>query len=138
MKPLEPYLLNLRLPSTKKIGGVPVAHRQTCPRCGRALVNLYKHGRYWACKKCWDEITATFAERMKKPLTPDELRRLKGQRIWVQPPENPEYGRWAKVEGVSEDGEALFLENDFTCHEYGRVWQAFLVEQSETQKEEHA
>ena len=35
-----------------------VVHHETCPCCGRKLVNLY-HGvdekQEWKCKKCWDK-----------------------------------------------------------------------------------
>lgn len=34
-----------------------VVHHETCPCCGRKLVNLYRggvDGREWKCKKCWD------------------------------------------------------------------------------------
>lgn len=31
-----------------------VVHHQTCPVCGRTLVNLYRKGGVWKCKKCWD------------------------------------------------------------------------------------
>ena len=31
-----------------------VIHRQTCPECGRKLVNLYKHGNIWKCRRCWE------------------------------------------------------------------------------------
>lgn len=33
--------------------GKPVAHQQTCPVCGRTLVNIYRRGKVWKCKKCW-------------------------------------------------------------------------------------
>lgn len=29
-----------------------VIHRATCPKCGRKLVNLYRHGLVWRCNKC--------------------------------------------------------------------------------------
>ena len=32
-----------------------VIHRQTCPECGRKLVNLYKRGNVWKCRRCWEE-----------------------------------------------------------------------------------
>lgn len=32
----------------------PVAHQQTCPACGRTLVNLYRRDGVWKCKGCWD------------------------------------------------------------------------------------
>lgn len=34
-----------------------VVHHETCPCCGRKLVNLYRGGvdeKEWKCKKCWD------------------------------------------------------------------------------------
>lgn len=32
-----------------------VRHQQTCPECGRTLVNLYeREPRVWLCKRCWD------------------------------------------------------------------------------------
>lgn len=34
--------------------GKPVRHQQTCPVCGRKLVNTYRRGDVWKCKKCWD------------------------------------------------------------------------------------
>lgn len=35
--------------------GKPILHRQTCPVCGRTLVNIYRRDGVWKCKKCWDE-----------------------------------------------------------------------------------
>ena len=32
----------------------PVRHQQTCPVCGRKLVNTYRRDGVWKCKKCWD------------------------------------------------------------------------------------
>ena len=58
-----------------------------------------------------------------EPLTLDELRKMDGEPVWVQPPGVPEYGRWAIVEGVGEN--CLFLRNDFTCHDYGKTWLAY-------------
>lgn len=31
-----------------------VRHRDHCPACGRNLVNTYKHGEEWLCKRCID------------------------------------------------------------------------------------
>ena len=58
-----------------------------------------------------------------EPLTLDELRTMDGEPVWVQSPGVPEYGRWAIVEGVGEN--CLFLHDDFTCHDYGKVWLAY-------------
>lgn len=33
----------------------PVRHQETCPVCGRKLVNLYRKGDVWKCKQCWDK-----------------------------------------------------------------------------------
>ena len=33
----------------------PVRHQQTCPVCGRKLVNTYLKDGVWKCKKCWEE-----------------------------------------------------------------------------------
>ena len=35
--------------------GKPVRHQQTCPVCGRTLVNTYQRDGVWKCKKCWDK-----------------------------------------------------------------------------------
>lgn len=35
-----------------------VVHHETCPCCGRNLVNLYRGGpenKDWKCKACWDK-----------------------------------------------------------------------------------
>lgn len=30
-----------------------IRHRQTCPKCKRKLVNIYKRGWKWRCHRCW-------------------------------------------------------------------------------------
>lgn len=37
--------------------GKLIRHHQTCPVCGRTLVNTYLRDGVWKCKKCWDEET---------------------------------------------------------------------------------
>ena len=64
-----------------------------------------------------------------KALTLDELRQMDGEPVWVQSPGVPEYGRWAIVEGVGEN--CLFLHDDFTCHDYGKTWLAYLQKPEE-------
>lgn len=32
----------------------PVAHQETCPECGRTLVNVYRRGKVWKCRRCWE------------------------------------------------------------------------------------
>ena len=36
-------------PAPKKL------HRETCPQCGRRLVNIYRRGEEWKCRKCWEK-----------------------------------------------------------------------------------
>lgn len=33
----------------------PVRHQQTCPVCGRKLVNTYFRNGEWKCRRCWEE-----------------------------------------------------------------------------------
>lgn len=32
----------------------PVRHQQTCPVCGRKLVNTYCKDGVWKCRRCWE------------------------------------------------------------------------------------
>ncbi len=32
----------------------PVRHQQTCPVCGRKLVNTYLRDGKWKCRRCWE------------------------------------------------------------------------------------
>lgn len=36
----------------------PVRHQQTCPVCGRRLVNTYLRDGKWKCRRCWEEALA--------------------------------------------------------------------------------
>ena len=36
--------------------GSNVQHHETCPVCGRLLVNLYLRNGEWKCKQCWDAL----------------------------------------------------------------------------------
>lgn len=31
-----------------------VRHQQTCPVCGRKLVNTYRRQGQWKCRRCWE------------------------------------------------------------------------------------
>lgn len=42
----------------RKCGKKIVRHSETCPVCGRTLVNLYPGNGVWKCKQCWDEDTS--------------------------------------------------------------------------------
>lgn len=70
-----------------------------------------------------------------KPLSIDELKEMRGEPVWVQGPGFPQYGRWAIVSGVDEyDGDKiLFLQGDYTCHDYGKVWEAYKHKPEEVQ-----
>lgn len=50
---LDPYTQIIQLLRSRP--GKSVAHQQTCPVCGRSLVNLYRRDKEWKCKKCWDK-----------------------------------------------------------------------------------
>ena len=78
-------------------------------------------------KMALDALIEKQTREEQKALTLDELRQMAGEPVWVQSPGVPEYGRWAIVEGVdTTDGDKiLYLHDDFTCHEYGRVWLAY-------------
>lgn len=49
---IDPELARL----VKKIFGPPPEKlcRQTCPQCGRHLVNIYRKGNDWKCRQCWE------------------------------------------------------------------------------------
>ena len=34
----------------------PTRHQQTCPVCGRKLVNTYLKDGKWKCRRCWEEV----------------------------------------------------------------------------------
>lgn len=36
-------------------GRTDVQHQKTCPVCGGKLVNLYRRGKEWKCRKCWEK-----------------------------------------------------------------------------------
>lgn len=41
-----------------------VVHHETCPCCGKKLVNLYRksvESKEWKCKACWDKEVTTNA-----------------------------------------------------------------------------
>ena len=35
-----------------------VLHQETCPECGRTMVNLYKRAQVWKCRRCWERADA--------------------------------------------------------------------------------
>lgn len=43
----------------RKGGKKDVLHQQTCPVCGRKLVNTYRRGNEWKCRVCWEEADNT-------------------------------------------------------------------------------
>lgn len=48
-----PYLYTLPIHLFKPAG--PVRHQQTCPVCGRKLVNTYFRNGKWKCRRCWED-----------------------------------------------------------------------------------
>lgn len=55
----EPELMRM-IGLSKHLRVSNVRHQETCPGCGRTLVNIYRRGSgrvaVWRCKKCWDKI----------------------------------------------------------------------------------
>ena len=62
MWPREPYSLpedEYRRLMRKLFGPAkPVVHHETCPCCGRKLVNLYRRDKEWKCRLCWEKHDA--------------------------------------------------------------------------------
>lgn len=54
-----PYLDMYRVGHRKRKPKPKVLHRETCPECGRKLVNLYYSEQLnkYICKKCTDDIS---------------------------------------------------------------------------------
>lgn len=42
----------------RKYRNSTVAHQETCPICGAKLVNLYRRGNEWRCRRCWEKHDA--------------------------------------------------------------------------------
>lgn len=38
--------------------GKSIRHQQTCPVCGRELVNTYEHNGTWKCRRCWEKAAS--------------------------------------------------------------------------------
>lgn len=47
----------LRGQAQRKINGMSVKARETCPVCGRAMVNIYARDGAWMCRKCLEQPT---------------------------------------------------------------------------------
>ena len=43
-----------------------VLHQETCPECGRTMVNLYRHGHVWKCRQCWEQPNTERSEPQTK------------------------------------------------------------------------
>lgn len=51
--PEFPDELKKMLGRASMLRAVKVRHQQTCPDCGRTLVNTYREGNVWKCRRCW-------------------------------------------------------------------------------------
>lgn len=47
----------LRGRAQRKINGMSVKARETCPVCGRTMVNIYACNGAWMCRKCLEQPT---------------------------------------------------------------------------------
>lgn len=69
-EPLEDAYARI-LRRIERNGTKMVVHHETCPTCGRKLVNLYGRKndisgkRDWRCKACWDKYDAAPPEKTK-------------------------------------------------------------------------
>ena len=72
-----------------------------------------------------DRLREIVSQKDNLPLTLEELREMDGEPVWVETPGVREYGRYSIVEGADVDSKSLFLRNDFTCHDYGKIWLAY-------------
>lgn len=88
----------------------------------------YVSHEYDECYRWGTCITAFMKDRVPIPI--DQLPMFIGKEVWVQSPGIPKYGRKAVVEDVNVDKRILWLKNDFTCHQYGEVWEAYEIEGS--------
>lgn len=81
------------------------------------------------CDGCyrWDTCIRSWVKE-HKPIPVEKLPEYIGKHIWVQSPGIPEYGREAEVEDVDVEHGILWLVNDFTCHQYGTIWEAYSFE----------
>ena len=34
----------------------PIRRQETCPCCGKKMINIYRREEEWKCNACWDEI----------------------------------------------------------------------------------
>ena len=58
-----------------------------------------------------------------EPLTPEQLREMDGEPVFVASPGAEEYGHWGIVCGIDDTaGRTLYLRGDYSCHDYGKTW----------------
>ncbi|MCM1230768.1 MAG: hypothetical protein NC489_11595 [Ruminococcus flavefaciens] len=78
------------------------------------------------CEECYRWSTCIYAfMKGRTPIPIEELHNYVGKKIWVQSPGIPKYGRVAIAEDINEEKHILWLKDDFTCHQYGEVWEAY-------------
>lgn len=101
------------------------------------MTNEEKQVYDWALHQNYQSVAAknakTLAELLTKilsvksgePLTPEQLREMDGQPVWVQTPGIHQYGRWVIVDGVDIEEKTLYCQGDYTCRDYGKTWLAY-------------
>lgn len=83
-----------------------------------------------------DEIMRQVQLDIKKPnepLTLIELCGMIGEPVWIESPGSRKYGRWSIVEDIDIERKALYLREDYNCHDYGTVWLAYRRKPEEVQ-----
>ena len=69
-----------------------ILHRETCPRCGAKLVNLYRQSKddsVWMCKKCWSKHEAAI-KKAAEDIAADAISRCKNCQIYANALASPE------------------------------------------------
>lgn len=78
------------------------------------------------CDECYRwEICAKDIISKLTPIPLEALREYIKKEVWVQTPGIYKYGREGVIEDVNEEKKIMWLVDDFTCHDYGRVWLAY-------------
>lgn len=89
--------------------------------CLQSIVTL------WMPLPTVDKDNHVPAKAPNEPLTPEQLREMDGEPVWIANPDALGYGRWGIVDGVyqAEDDQVLMLRGDYSCHYYGKTWLAY-------------
>lgn len=66
-----------------------------------------------------DQLKELVIKQPNDPLKLEDLKKMKGEPVWVEAAGAREYGKWSIVDGVDIEGRILFLRGEFSCYDYG-------------------